>query len=144
MSFKVTRLIVGRGRTTSDEKQSEWNRQYYELEAIIEDEHQLELAKSSLEALLDIWLKGETVAQPSAVAVKPSTVVEKPSYEIEKIRWEQAQGTSGPYEKSTDVNSLDFKALLADVQKHGGKMTVSGYFVWAFQNGATLGRKKRK
>ena len=69
---------------------------------------------------------------------------EKPSYNIEKIPWEQAQGTSGPYEKSTDVNSLDFKALLADVQKHGGKMNVSGYFVWAFQNGATLGRKKRK
>jgi len=69
---------------------------------------------------------------------------EKPSYNIEKIRWEQAQGTSGPYEKSIDVNSLDFKALLADIQKHGGKMTVSGYFVWAFQNGSTLGRKKRQ
>jgi len=69
---------------------------------------------------------------------------EKPLYNIEKIRWEQAQGTSGPYEKSTDVNSLDFKGLLADVQKHSGKLTVSGYFVWAFQNGATLGRKKRK
>jgi len=69
---------------------------------------------------------------------------EKPSYEIEKIRWEQAQGSSGPYEKSVDVNSLDFKMLLADVQKHGGKMTVNGYFVWAFQNGSTLGRKKRQ
>jgi hypothetical protein len=69
---------------------------------------------------------------------------EKPSYDIDKIKWEKAQGAKGEFERSEDVNSQDFKALLKDVQSHGGKMTVGNYFVWAFKNGATLGRKQRK
>jgi hypothetical protein len=71
-------------------------------------------------------------------------VEEKPQYDISKIKWEKAQGAKGEFERSEDVNSQDFKALLKDVQSHGGKMTVGNYFVWAFKNGATLGRKQRK
>jgi len=70
-------------------------------------------------------------------------VVEEP-YDIEKIKWEPAEGSSGAYEKSEDVNNPHFKALLRDVQAHGGKMTVGDYFVWSFKNGSVLGRKTRK
>ena len=133
MTFKVTKLTIGRGKTLADEKAGEWNRQYFEVEAVIEDEHQLELAKNSIEALLDVWLKGESIAEP-----------EKPRYDMSKIRWEQTQGSSGPYEKSSDVDNVDFKNLLKDVQAHSGKMTVGDYFVWVFQNGSTLGRKLRR
>jgi hypothetical protein len=66
------------------------------------------------------------------------------AYDMEKIKWEPAEGKAGAYEKSSDANSPDFKALLKDIQAHGGKMTVGPYFVWAFKNGNTLGRKKRK
>jgi hypothetical protein len=69
---------------------------------------------------------------------------EKPKYDIEKIKWEKAQGAKGEFERSGDVNSQDFKELLKDVQAHGGKMTVGGYFVWSFKNGSVLGRKPRK
>jgi hypothetical protein len=31
-----------------------------------------------------------------------------------KIKLEQAEGSSGPYERSEDVNSLDFKKMLKD------------------------------
>ncbi len=51
---------------------------------------------------------------------------------------------SGEYERSEDVDNPNFKALLRDVQAHGGKMTVENYFVWAFRNGSVLGRKPRK
>jgi hypothetical protein len=136
MSFKVSKIVIGRGKTTTDEKQSEWTRRYYEVEAVIEDEHSLELAKGSIEALLDAWLKGESISPP--LPEKP------PKYDMAKIPWEQAQGSSGPYEKSSSVDNLDFKALLKDVQAHGGKMSVGDYFVWAFRNGSTLGKKKRK
>jgi hypothetical protein len=71
-------------------------------------------------------------------------LTEKPAYDIEKIHWEPAQGDHGLYERSEDVNSLDFKGLLKDVQAHCGKMTVASWFVWAFQNGSTLGRKQKK
>ena len=64
MSFKITKLTVGKGRTTSNEQQSEWSKLYFEVEALIEDEHQIEMAKLSLEGILDMWLKGQSVAQP--------------------------------------------------------------------------------
>ena len=102
--------------------------------------------KIFLEDLLDLLNAQEAsiVKMKMQIAKLVGVAEEKPHYDMSKMRWEQAQGTSGPYEKSSDVNSLDFKALLADVQKHGGKMTACGYFVWCFKNGSTLGRKKRK
>lgn len=65
-------------------------------------------------------------------------------YDMNKIKWTEAEGSKGPYERSEDVNSLDFKALLKSLQQHGGKMTVGDYFVWAFQNGHVIGRKRRR
>ena len=106
MTFKVTKLTVGKGKTLADEKAGEWNRQYFEVEALIEDERQLELAKNSLEALLDMWLRGENISPPE----------EKPSWDPEKIKWTQA---------------------------HKGRLTRDGMFYWVFQNGTTVGRKKR-
>ena len=140
MSFKVTRLIVGRGRTTSDEKQSEWNRQYYELEATIEDESHLEMAKGSLESLLDTWLKGESVGE------QPQHL--KPKWYSANIKWTEAEGSSGSYQRSEDVDSLDFKEALKDLAEHGGKLSrkeADGiYFYWKFQKSPIIGRKKRK
>jgi hypothetical protein len=134
MSFKVTKLTVGKGKTTGDEKAGKWERQYFELEAIIEEESALELAKGSLESLIDTWLKGETISNQE----------QKPTWNAEKIKWTQAEGSSGPYERSEDVNSTDFKALLKDLENHNGKFTKAGYFYWKFEKSAVVGRKKRK
>lgn len=65
------------------------------------------------------------------------------SYDIEKIKWQDAKGDKGPFQKSIDFDSLDHKQLLKDAQAHKGKLTVQGWFVWVFQDGSTLGRKKR-
>jgi hypothetical protein len=59
------------------------------------------------------------------------------------IKWEQAQGTSGPYERSEDEDSLDFKSLVKDLNQHDGKLAKDGHFFWLFKNGSTVGRKKR-
>jgi len=61
-----------------------------------------------------------------------------------KIRWGKAEGNSGPYERSEDVNNLEFKAMLKDLAAHGGKMMYDGFFYWSFRNGSTVGRKRRK
>jgi hypothetical protein len=71
-------------------------------------------------------------------------VNEVSKWEPDKIKWEPAQGASGPYERSDDVNSLDFKTLLKDLASHQGKLTRESYFYWTFQNGATIGRKKQQ
>jgi hypothetical protein len=66
------------------------------------------------------------------------------SYDINRIKWEPAEGSSGAYERSEDLDNPHFKALLRDVQRHGGKMSVGNFFVWSFKNGSVLGRKPRK
>ncbi|MEM2336969.1 MAG: hypothetical protein QXR79_05545 [Candidatus Bathyarchaeia archaeon] len=61
----------------------------------------------------------------------------------DKIKWEDAEGSSGQYQRSEDFNNPEFKAMLKDLQAHGGKLTRNGYFYWIFKNGSTVGRKKR-
>ena len=68
----------------------------------------------------------------------------KPTWNPEKIKWEQAQGAAGPYERSQDIDNAEFKNLLKDLAAHQGKLSRNGYFYWAFQNGYTVGRKKRQ
>lgn len=60
------------------------------------------------------------------------------------IKWEAREGSKGPFERSEDLNNLQFKALVKDLAAHDGKLTRDGLFYWLFQNGATVGRKKAK
>jgi len=65
------------------------------------------------------------------------------TYDPSKIKWEEVEGSSGPYERSEDVNNPEFKSMLRDLATHGGKLTRNGYFFWVFKNGHTVGRKQR-
>jgi len=65
------------------------------------------------------------------------------SWNSEKIKWDQADGKNGPYERSEDVNNPEFKTMLKDLTRHGGKLTRNGWFYWTFKNGLAVGRKKR-
>ena len=67
-----------------------------------------------------------------------------PKWDTNKIEWREAEGSKGPYERSQHLNNAEFKKMLKDVQAHGGTLTRNGYFYWAFRNGSTVGRKKRK
>lgn len=64
-------------------------------------------------------------------------------YDPSKIKWEEAEGSSGSYERSEDVNNPQFKLMLKDLAAHNGKMTREGYFYWLFKNGSVVGRKRR-
>jgi len=68
---------------------------------------------------------------------------EKSVWDASKITWTQAEGSKGVYERSEDVNNLEFKAMLKDLADHGGKMNHEGFFYWVFQDGKTVGRKKK-
>lgn len=66
------------------------------------------------------------------------------NWDASKIKWVQAEGASGPYERSEDANSVDFKELMKDLETHKGKLTRNGFFYWRFTKSAIIGRKKRK
>jgi len=97
-------------------------------------------------ALLEFLNACEAGIAAAKHLIKEAKIDNKPeqAWNPEKIKWEQAQGSSGPYERSEDVNSLDFKAMLKDLAVHQGRLTRDGFFYWTFKNGATVGRKKRK
>jgi hypothetical protein len=139
MSFKVLKILIGKGATQGDEKAGKWTRRYYEVEVSINDEHDIQLAKASVEGLIDGWLTGSKEIEP-----QQESSIQQPKWDPAKINWTQAEGTSGPYERSEDVNNLDFKVLLKDLAAHKGKLQRDGFFFWLFQNGSTVGRKKRK
>jgi len=61
----------------------------------------------------------------------------------DKIVWSKAEGSKGEYERSEDVNSLDFKNLLKDLADHKGSLIRDGLFYWTFKNGSTIGRKRK-
>ncbi|MEM3880907.1 MAG: hypothetical protein QXD19_04080 [Candidatus Bathyarchaeia archaeon] len=65
------------------------------------------------------------------------------SWNSQAIRWEKAKGERGEYERCSDVENADFKALVKDLEAHDGKLTRDGFFYWLFSDGSAVGRKKR-
>lgn len=62
---KVERLVVGKGKTSRPGDAEEWLKEYYEIEAVVEDA-ELEVAKANLTGLLDDWLTSKPSSKPSA------------------------------------------------------------------------------
>jgi len=94
---------------------------------------------SALTALLEFL----NAVEAGVVAAKQRIKEAKIGWDQDKIKWEDAEGSSGKYQRSEDFNNPEFKAMLKDLQAHGGKLTRNGYFYWVFKNGSTVGRKKR-
>lgn len=68
----------------------------------------------------------------------------KHDWDPSKIKWIKAEGFKGEYERSEDVNNLEFKRMVKDLAAHQGKLSRGSYFYWLFKNGSVVGRKKRK
>jgi hypothetical protein len=136
---KVQRLVVGKGKTMRHGDDEEWTKEYYEIEVLIEDPAELELAKANLTGLEDGWLSWSKPGK-----APPTRQPLEPIWDSTRIKWVEAQGSSGPYERSEDVNSPDFKAMVKDLAAHKGRLSKDGVFHWLFENGAVVGRKKRK
>jgi len=62
-------------------------------------------------------------------------------WDPDRIKWVEAEGPSGLYQRSEDVTNPHFKALRKDLEQHGGKMRKSGFFIWLFNDGKAIGRK---
>lgn len=104
----------------------------------------------SIAALLEFLNAVEAGIERAKRVIKEAKGVSRPekepqatSWDPSKIVWTTAESSRGPYEKSEDVNSLDFKNLLKDLAIHKGKLQRNEFFYWTFQNGTTVGRKKR-
>lgn len=99
------------------------------------------MSESVVESLIDFCNGLEALAVNLRRQIQG---LSKPSnWDPGKIVWQQAEGFKGPFEKSEDFNNLEFKAMLKDLVEHGGKLTRDSFFYWVYQNGSTVGRKRR-
>lgn len=70
--MKASRIVVGKGRTTA-KGETEWLKEYFEVEVIVEDEKQMADAKNWAESLIDGWLEVPVKgAVSSQTQVKPT------------------------------------------------------------------------
>lgn len=131
MSFKVTKLVVGKGRTVGNEKDQTWTRQYYELEAEIQTEHDIELAKGSLEALIDTWLKGELINETQRQkAPAQNTVTELPGADFSKLPWKSYKTKQDAKENEAGwifSNTAGAEALLSTLKSKDGKTRIGNF-----------------
>lgn len=96
-----------------------------------------------LEILVDLANGLEALAVNVKHQIAQIVEISEPRWNPDKIIWTEATGEKGIYERSEDVNNLQFKAMLRDLNNHGGKMNRHGHFYWVFKNGSIVGRKKR-
>lgn len=145
MSFKVKKLTVGKGRTLErNGDPPEWIRQYYEVELAIQDDRDLEIAKVSVESLIDGWLTAQPSRQSPRKPLQTIPDIPGRQWDPNQLEWLDKEGAKGPYETCEDYNNPNHRAMLTDLAAHNGKMQRDGFFYWTFQNGTTVGRKKVK
>jgi len=106
----------------------------------------LEKRVETLEAKVTVIGTGFNTILTELAGIGEAEKAEKkhPSWDAGKIKWENAEGSAGPYKRSEDINNLDFKAMVKDLASHNGKLSRAGVFYWLFRNGSTVGRKKRR
>jgi hypothetical protein len=109
----------------------------------------------ALEILADFFDAVEAgIAQARQRLKEAKLEPEKPSWDPSRIKWIEAQGTSGPYQRYPAEGekaeaTQDYRNMLQDLKAHGGKLSRkeadgATWFYWLFQDASTVGRKQRK
>jgi hypothetical protein len=110
----------------------------------------------ALEILTDFFNAVEAGIAQAKQRIKEAKLgsEQKPSWDSGRIKWVEAQGTSGPYQRypgegQKAESTEDYRNMLADLKAHGGKLSRkesdgATWFYWLFQDASTVGRKQRK
>jgi len=116
---QLKRLVVGKGKTSRPGDAEEWNKEYYEVEAVIEDPSELEVAKANLTGLLDGWLSSGR--PPAPAPVKPLPQLDPD--ELEKLPWKtyRTKETAKPGEAAWTMRDTKGAEALVDLLEKQGK-----------------------
>jgi hypothetical protein len=100
------------------------------------------------ERILEILCDPADASEAATVSVKHRITQlvnsdNRSAWNPDKIKQEQAQGSSEPYERSEDVNNLDFKDMLKDLQAHKAEMIHEEMFHCVSENEIPIRCKKR-
>lgn len=125
---------------------------FSKLADLEEKQKKLEERILKAEVLVDTLSVGHGVictCLESGGLMKNGEPVQPASWDPGKIRWNQAEGARGKYERYPMPDQKaeateDYKAMLADLKAHDGRMIRAGYFYWLFRDSVTIGRKQRR
>jgi hypothetical protein len=62
--------------------------------------------------------------------------------DTEEIHWTTEIGGKGEYERSDDKDNPRHQALLKILSAHQGAVRSDNWFIWTFDDGVTIGRKR--
>ena len=80
--MQLKRLVVGKAKTSRPGEADEWVKDYFEIEATIENPAELEATKAHLTGLIDRWLSPNKPAETETLKKTQLS-----SQELEKLSW---------------------------------------------------------
>ncbi|MGB9672169.1 MAG: hypothetical protein ACPLZY_03375 [Candidatus Norongarragalinales archaeon] len=75
---KITEIAITKGKTVRASEREEWTRVEYSLKAAVDEEAELQIAKSHIEGIIDGWL--------SAIKPEPTQQPKKPTLTVEEVQ----------------------------------------------------------
>ncbi len=119
---QLKRLVVGKGKTSRPGDAEEWNKEYYEVEAVIEDPSELEVAKANLTGLIDGWLSS-TPATAKPATKPPAQLPQLDPDELAKLPWKtyKTKEDCKPDEPGWIFRNTQGAEALAELIKTQGK-----------------------
>ena len=114
--MEVRRLVVGKGRTNRPSEVEEWIKEYYEIEVVIKDPRELEVAKANLTGVLDGWL---STPRPRKL---PAQLPQLDPDELAKLLWKnyKTKAPCNPDEAGWIFRNTRGAEALADlIEKQG-------------------------
>ena len=114
-------VVVGKGKTSRPSDAEEWSKEYYEIEASIENSAELESAKANLCGLIDGWLSPH---KPATTATPKSNQLNL--QELEKLPWKtyKSKEDCKPDEAGWIFTNTQGAETLADLIEKQGKEAV--------------------
>jgi len=131
----IVRLTVGKGKTSRPSESEEWVRDYYEMEAVIENPSDLEDMRANMRGLIEEWLSGKTKTVPTPP---------DPETAYQNLPWTQGEGPRGPYQKVTDNGSDLFRHLKAQLEQNKGRLSLTSHYYWLGTEGNIIFRRAKK
>lgn len=149
------RLVVGKGKTTRPGDAEEWTREYFEIEAVIEDPAELEVTKANLTGLIDGWLSAsKPVARgpsPQGAETAQAPALKEETFNI--LKFEPQEGAKiGPYDVAYKGNNVEDKWTSAHNILRQSNATINSryhgegyaYSYWLYGEGKIYRQKLKK
>lgn len=127
--MQLKRVVVGKGKTSRPSDAEEWSKEYYEIEASIENSAELEAAKVNLCGLIDGWLSPHKPAETS-----PPKGTQPNPQELEKLPWKtyKSKEDCKPNEAGWIFTNTQGAEALADLIRKQGKEAIAQIGAYKF------------